>query len=169
VVRCLKFGPLWQCALPNRGVRSAADAVLFVAIWHQKHIRVKSNNGLVTNEIEETDTFKGGGSRFRGLAHVPDRSARVPSSAQHFCHVNIRCLRLGSQDVHQFRFQSRSKTFWNRWLKQYAIIIRSRLITIHNLIHYHFSTFSECCKHSIWRLDTNVINKKLWCVSHFFT
>jgi len=64
-------------------------------------------------------------------------------------------LRLGSQDVHQFRFQSRSKKFWNRWLKQYAIIIRSRLITIHIRIHYyHFSTFSEYCKRSIWQFDT---------------
>jgi len=53
-----------------------------VAIWHQKHIRVKLNNELLTNEIEETDTFKREGSRFRGLAHVPDRSARVPSSAR---------------------------------------------------------------------------------------
>jgi len=26
--------------------------------------------------------LKGGGSRLRGLAHVPDRSARVPSSAR---------------------------------------------------------------------------------------
>jgi len=29
---------------------------LFVAIWHQKHIRVKLNNGLLTNENEEMDT-----------------------------------------------------------------------------------------------------------------
>jgi len=27
--------------------------------------------------------------------------------------INVRCLRLVSQDVHQFRFQSRSKKFWN--------------------------------------------------------
>jgi len=54
-------------------------------------------------------------------------------------------------------------------LKQYAIIIRSRLVTIHIRIHYHFSTFSEYCKCSIWRFDTNVINQKFWCVSHFFT
>jgi len=70
-------------------------------------------------------------------------------------------LRLRSQDVHQFRFQSRSKKFWNRWLKQYAIIIGSRLITIHIRIHYHFSTFSEYCKRSIWQFGTNVINQTL--------
>ena len=76
------WAPVAVCPLPNWGVRCAADTVLFVAIWHQKHIRVKLNNGLLTNEIEETDTLKGGGSRFRGLAHMPDRSARVPSSAR---------------------------------------------------------------------------------------
>jgi len=82
-MRGLNFGPLWQRAhLPNWEVRSAADTALFVAIWHQKHIRVKLNNGLLTNEIEETDILKGGGSRFRDLAHVPDRSARVPSSTR---------------------------------------------------------------------------------------
>jgi len=43
--------------------------------------KVELNYGLLTNENEETDTLKGGGSRFRGLAHVLDRSARVPSSA----------------------------------------------------------------------------------------
>jgi len=37
---------------------------------------------LLTNEIEDTDTLKGVGSRFRGVAHVSDRSARVPSSAR---------------------------------------------------------------------------------------
>ena len=63
---------------------------------------------------------------------------------------------LGSQDVHQFRFQSHSKKFWNRWLKQYLIIIRSRLITIHIRIHCHFSTFSEYCKCSIWQFNTNL-------------
>jgi len=78
-------------------------------------------------------------------------------------------LRLGSQDVQQFRFQSRSKKFWKRWLKQYAIIVRSRLITIHIWIHYHFLTFSEYRKRSIWHFDTIVINQKFWCVSHFFT
>ena len=83
MVRGLNFGPLWQRAhLPNWGVRSAADTALFVAIWHQKHVRVKLNNVLLTNEIEETDTLKGGGSRFRDLAYVPDRSACVPSSAR---------------------------------------------------------------------------------------
>jgi len=81
----------------------------------------------------------------------------------------IHTINICSQDVHQFRFQSRSKTFWNRWLKQYAIIIRSRLITIHIRIHYHFSTFCEYCKRSIWQFDTIVINQKCWCVSHFFT
>jgi len=70
-------------------------------------------------------------------------------------------LRLGSQDVHQFRFQSRSKKVWNRWLKQYAIIIKSRLKTIHIRIHYHFSTFSEYCRRYIWQFDTNVINQNL--------
>jgi len=61
-------------------------------------LRVKLNNGLLTNENEEKDTefhqmilrlvsyllfhLKGGGSRFRGLAHVPDSSARVPSLAR---------------------------------------------------------------------------------------
>jgi len=67
-------------------------------------------------------------------------------------------------------FQSRSKKFWNRWvLKQYAIIIRSRLITIHIGIHYHFSTFSEYCERSTWKFGTTVINQKFWCVSHLFT
>jgi len=78
-------------------------------------------------------------------------------------------LKLESQDVHQFRFQSRLQKFWNRWLKQYAIIIRSRLITIHIRIHYHFSTFSVCCRRSVLQFDTNAINQSFWCVSHFFT
>jgi len=39
---------------PQLGVCSAVDTTLFVAIWHQKHIRVKLNNGLLTNENEET-------------------------------------------------------------------------------------------------------------------
>jgi len=65
----------------NWGVWSAVDTALFLALWHQKNIRVKLNNGLLTNKNEETDTLKVGGSRFRGLAHVLDRSARVPSSA----------------------------------------------------------------------------------------
>jgi len=61
VVRGLNFGPLWQRALlPNYGVWSAADTALFVAaIWHRKHIRVKLIDGLLTNEIKETDTLKG--------------------------------------------------------------------------------------------------------------
>jgi len=42
--------------LPNWGVWSAADMALFVAIWHQKHIRVKLDNGLLAYENEETDT-----------------------------------------------------------------------------------------------------------------
>jgi len=41
---------------PNWEVWSAADTALFVAIWHQNHIRVKLNNGLLTNENQETDT-----------------------------------------------------------------------------------------------------------------
>ena len=61
MVRGLNFVPLWQRAhLPNWGVCSAADTALFVAIWHQKHIRVKLNSGLLTNEIEEANTLKGG-------------------------------------------------------------------------------------------------------------
>jgi len=32
-------------------------------------------------------------------------------------------------------------------------------MTIHIRIHYHFSTFSEYCKRSIWQFDTNVINQ----------
>jgi len=53
---------------------------------------------------------------------------------------------LGWKMFTKLRFQSRSKKFWNRWLiKQYAIIIRSRLINIHIRIHYHLSTFSEYC------------------------
>jgi len=44
---------------PNWGVWTAVDTALFFAIWHQKHIRVKLNNGLLTNENEETDTLKG--------------------------------------------------------------------------------------------------------------
>ena len=46
----------------------------------------------------------------------------------------------------KLRFQSRSKKFWNRrFIKQYTIIVRSRLINTHIRIHYHFSTFSEYC------------------------
>jgi len=52
----LNFGSLWQRGPPNWGVWSAADTTLFVAIGHQKHIRVKLNKGLLTNENEETDT-----------------------------------------------------------------------------------------------------------------
>jgi len=44
------------CPHPIGEVWSAADTALFVAIWHQKHIRVNSNNGLLTNENEETGT-----------------------------------------------------------------------------------------------------------------
>jgi len=29
---------------------------MYIAIWHQKHIRVKLNNELLTNENEEADT-----------------------------------------------------------------------------------------------------------------
>jgi len=46
---CGRVPPYWE-------VWSAADTALFVAIWHQKRIRVKLNNGLLTNENEETDT-----------------------------------------------------------------------------------------------------------------
>jgi len=42
----LNFGPLWQRGPPYWGVWSAADTALFVAIWHQKHISIKLNNGL---------------------------------------------------------------------------------------------------------------------------
>jgi len=80
VVRVLNFGPLWQRA-PSIGGHGVQLIRLFLALWHQKNIRVKLNNGLLTNENEETDTLKAGGSRFRGLAHVLDRSARMPSLA----------------------------------------------------------------------------------------
>jgi len=56
VVRGLNFELLWQRGSPQLGVWSAADTALFVAIWHQIHIRVKLNNGLLTKENEETDT-----------------------------------------------------------------------------------------------------------------
>ena len=83
MVRGLNFVPLWQRAhLPNWGVCSAGDTALFVAIWHQKHIRVKLNSGLLTNEIEEANTLKGGESFYRSLAHMSDRSVRAPSSAR---------------------------------------------------------------------------------------
>jgi len=76
---------------------------------------------------------------------------------------------LGRKMFTKLRFQSRSKRFWNRCLiKQYTIIVRSRLINIHIRIHYHFSTFSEYCKRSTWHFGTNVINQKFWCVSHLF-
>jgi len=47
----------------------------------------------------------------------------------------------------KLRFQLRSKKFWNHWLiKQYEIIVRSRLINAHIQIHYIFSTiFSFLC------------------------
>jgi len=68
------------------------------------------------------------------------------------------------------RFQPRSKKFWNYWLiKQYTIIVRSRLINTHIRIHYHFWNFSEYWERSTWQFDTNVINQKFWCVSHLFT
>jgi len=56
-VRGPKIGPLWHCGRvpPYWEVWSAADTALFVAIGHQKH-RIKLNNGLLTNENEETDT-----------------------------------------------------------------------------------------------------------------
>jgi len=48
----------------------------------------------------------------------------------HSYNQNIRCLRLARKMFTKLRFQSRSKTFWSRWLiKQYAIIVRSRLKT----------------------------------------
>jgi len=44
--------PVAACPPPQLGgALSAADTALCVAIWHQKHIRVKLNNGLLTNEI----------------------------------------------------------------------------------------------------------------------
>ena len=55
MVRGLNFGPLWQHSPSQLGVWSAADTTLFVAIWHQKHVRVKLNKELLTNENEETD------------------------------------------------------------------------------------------------------------------
>jgi len=55
VVRGLNFGSLWQRP-PQLGVWSAADTALFAATWRQKHIRVKLNSGLLTNEKKETDT-----------------------------------------------------------------------------------------------------------------
>jgi len=77
---------------------------------------------------------------------------------------------LGRKMFTKLRFQSLSKKFWSRWLiKQYAIIVRSRLINIHIRIHYHFSTFSEYCERSTWQFGTNVINQKFWCVSHLFS
>ena len=60
----------------------------------------------------------------------------------------------------KLRFQSRSKMFWNRWLiKQYAIVVRNRLINTHIRIHYIFSTFSEYYERSTWQFGTNVINQ----------
>jgi len=53
--------------------------------------------------------------------------------------------------------------------KQYAIIVRRRLINTHIRIHYHFSTFSEYCQRSTRLCRTNVINQKFLCVSHLFT
>jgi len=50
------LGPCGSVSPPYWGVWSAADTALFAAMWHQKHIRVKLNNGLLTNENEETDT-----------------------------------------------------------------------------------------------------------------
>jgi len=95
----LNFELLWHRGpSPIGEVWGAADTAVLVAIWHKKHIRIKLNNGLLTNENKETDTefhqiilrlvsyqlfpLKVGGSRFQGLAHVPDRSARESSSAR---------------------------------------------------------------------------------------
>jgi len=96
----------------------------------------------------------------RGVKQKSGGAMAHPGPLRIATDITIRCLRFGSQDVHQIRFQSRSKKFWNRWLKQYAIIIRSHLITIHIRIHYHFSTFSEYWKRSILQFDTNDINQK---------
>jgi len=92
-----EFWALVTACPPYWGVWSAGDTALFVSIWHQKHIRVKLNNGLLTNKHEETDTefhqiilrlvsyqlfhLKGGDLVSRGLAHVPDKSAGVASLA----------------------------------------------------------------------------------------
>jgi len=46
------WAPVAACP-PYWGVWSAADTDLFAAIWHQKHIRVKLNNRLLTNENEK--------------------------------------------------------------------------------------------------------------------
>ena len=65
MVRGLNFSPCGSVTPHSWGIWSAADtALLFVenmaskafVIWHQKHIRVKLNNRLSTNENEETDT-----------------------------------------------------------------------------------------------------------------
>jgi len=49
---------------------------------------------------------------------------------------------LGGKMFTELRFQSRSKKFWNRWLiKQYAIIVRSRLINTHIRIYLSFLNF----------------------------
>jgi len=54
----LNFEFLWQRGPSRIGGHGAADTALFVAIWHKKStlIKVKLNNGLLTNEYEETDT-----------------------------------------------------------------------------------------------------------------
>jgi len=47
-------------------------------------------------------------------------------------------------------------------MKQYAIIvrIRSRLISAHLRIHYHFSTFSEYCERSTWQASYAAKSRK---------
>jgi len=60
----------------------------------------------------------------------------------------------------KLRFQSRSKTFWSRWfIKQYAVIVRSRLINTHIRIHYNFATFSEYCERSHGSLALTLSNQ----------
>jgi len=49
---------------------------------------------------------------------------------------------LGRKMFTKLGFQSRSKKFWNRWLlKQYAIIVRGRLINIPYLDSLSFLNF----------------------------
>jgi len=57
VVRGLNLAPLWQ-RTPQLGDMECDWYGSVLAIWHQKHMRVKLNNGLLTNENEETDNLK---------------------------------------------------------------------------------------------------------------
>ena len=126
------MGPVATCT-PNWEVWSAADTTLFVAIWHQKHIRVKLNYGLLMKmkngqrvSSDNTATcelltlsFAWGESRFRGLAHVLDRSSHVPGVAHpwpSYSADSARDLFKSSNGSAVFCMHSKKIFGWGLWI-----------------------------------------------------